>query len=540
MNFIRFLPELVDYFPALISGALMTLAFPAAQWSWLAWGALVPLALSLRNVVPSKAFKMGLAMGLVHFSSLIYWIVPTLCTYGNLSILLALPVFFLLVSYLALYPALFCLVIAGDFSHKKFLVSMPLKAAVVWVALEFIRAKLFTGFPWGLTGYSQYLYTNLIQIADITGVYGISFLIVVVNFVLAMGWHQLENRTVSSENKKSEAAFVIVWAIVLMLVIKGILLYGHERLTTVERRMANAPHRVVSVIQGNIPQAEKWDDAYKEKTVSTYCQLSRKAPLGQRRDLIIWPETALPFYYTWDEGISEQVNHCIRKINTWFLIGSPAFSLLGKNTFKFFNRAYMVTPQGTVTGTYDKIHLVPFGEYVPFGKYLTFLDKLTSQAGDFSPGTADAKPLAFRENHAGVLICFEIIFPKLVSNVVKNGADLLVTMTNDAWFGRSSAPLQHFSMAVFRAVENRRSVARAANTGISGFIDPMGRITGRTALFQKAALTQSVSCLNVMSFYTKYGDLFAWLCLLATAIFAMPWKHFSRWHGLLKPWNRSS
>ena len=512
----------------------MTLAFPATQWSWLAWGALVPLVLSIRGKTPAKAFHMGLTMGMVHFFSLIYWILPTLRTYGNLPILLALPVLILMVFYLALYPALFCLILSRNFSHESFSASLPLKASLVWVALEFIRANVFTGFPWGLTGYSQYLNINLIQIADITGVYGISFLIVMVNTILAMAWNHLISNKLPSKIRKKETTALAVWSVLLIFTITGVMIYGHERLITMETTMATAQKRVVSVIQGNVPQSEKWDETYKAQTVSTYCELSLAAPPGQTRDLIIWPETALPFYYTWDEEMSHRVNHCIQESNAWFIIGSPAFSFLGENDFQFFNRAYMLTPRAIVSEFYDKSHLVPFGEYVPFGDYLTFLDKLTSQAGDFSPGTPDAKPLTFKKNHAGILLCFEIIFPELASTVVRNGADLLVTMTNDAWFGRTSAPLQHFSMAVFRAVENRRSVARAANTGISGFIDPRGKITGTTALFEKATLTQAVSCVNLMSFYTKHGDLFAWLCLLATAVFAWPWKHFPGWNYRLK------
>ena len=538
MNFLRSFPEqLVRYFPALLSGSLMTLAFPDTQWAWLAWGALIPLVVSIRGASPGQAFRMGLAMGMMHFLSLIYWILPTLRIYGNLPILLALPVLLLMVLYLALYPGLFCLIISRDYSHKNIPVSLPLKASLAWVALEFIRAKLFTGFPWGLSGYSQYLNINLIQIADITGVYGISFIIVMVNTTLAMAWHLLKTKKHPSETKKFQATALGVWGGVLILGIMGLMIYGHGRLATMETIMAHAPKAIISVVQGNIPQVEKWDDAYKTETVSTYCQLSQTSVPGQARDLIIWPETALPFYYTCDKEISDRVDACVRQSNAWFIIGSPAFSLLGEDDFQFFNRAYMLTPRATVSQFYDKSHLVPFGEYVPFGKYLTFLDKLTSQAGDFSPGPKDAKPLAFKKNRAGILICFEIIFPELASTVVKNGADLLVTMTNDAWFGHTSAPLQHFSMAVFRAVENRRSVARAANTGISGFIDPGGKITATTALFEKTTLTQALPCVNSMSFYTKYGDLFAMICLLATIVFAGNWKRFSGWK-LLNAWGK--
>jgi apolipoprotein N-acyltransferase len=180
-----------------------------------------------------------------------------------------------------------------------------------------------------------------------------------------------------------------------------------------------------------------------------------------------------------------------------------------------------------ITGTYDKNHLVPFGEYVPFGDYLAFLGKITAQAGNFSAGDQAFLPLEFNNNNLrvtrkiGVLICFEILFPSISSKFVKNGADILTTITNDAWFGHSSAAMQHFSIAVFRAVENRRILARAANTGISGFIDPKGKIIEMTSLFTDATVTRQVPVLNSLSFYTKHGDVFAIGSILVTlAIFA--------------------
>ncbi len=522
MSPLKSIPGPTHFFPALTSGFLLSLSFPSAQCSWLAWTALVPLLVSIKDARPHNAFKAGLTMGMAHFFSLIYWILPTLRTYGNLPVLLAFPVLFLLVFYLALYPAMFCLILSWKSRKKKFAPFMPVGAAFLWVGLEFIRARLFTGFPWGLTGYSQYMHTTLIQMADVTGVYGLSFVIVLVNATLAMTWHQIRTKNHSPENKGLQKALVITWPILVILILGGMIAYGNARISSIKKSMALAPQRTISVIQGNISQADKWDEAYKKETIHMYCRLSLMAAETHTPDLIIWPETALPFYYTWEKDMSDGVDACVRKTKAWCIIGSPAFSLHGEDDFQFFNRAYMLTPQAEISSVYDKIHLVPFGEYVPLGKYLTFLDKLTSQAGDFSPGTANAPPLAFKGNQAGILICFEIIFPELASAVVKNGADLLVTMTNDAWFGHTSAPLQHFSMAVFRAVENRRSVARAANTGISGFIDPGGHIAGATSLFETTTLTRQVACLTSISFYTRHGDVFAGLCLLAGFLLFLP------------------
>jgi len=261
------------------------------------------------------------------------------------------------------------------------------------------------------------------------------------------------------------------------------------------------------VVQGNIKQDLKWDAAFKARTIKKYVHLSNAA-LKTNPELVIWPETALPFYYGFDRALSNRVDQCVRSLKTNFLVGSPAFKS-EKNQIRFYNRAYMLNRFSIVTGTYDKHHLVPFGEYVPLGDYLKFLGKITAQAGDFSTGDTTFTPLKFNDHKTGVMICFEILFPSIASQFVKNGADILTTITNDAWFGDTSAARQHFSIAVFRAVENRRTVARAANTGISGFIDPKGKILETTVLFTEKTVTRQVPALNRISFYTKYGDIFA-------------------------------
>ncbi len=298
-----------------------------------------------------------------------------------------------------------------------------------------------------------------------------------------------------------------------------VLSYGYARFNTIAGMDKKADKVKVSVIQGNINQFVKWDPKFKIFSAEKYCRLSELAS-DSNPDLIVWPETALPFYYPIDLEASAIVNMCIRKSHACFLIGSPAFKQ-DKHEFKFFNRAYMVNENAVITGKYDKVHLVPFGEYVPFGKYLGFLGKLTAQAGDFSPGIGKFKPLKFKNKKAGVLICFEIIFPDLARKFVNNGADILVTITNDAWFGRTSAPFQHFSMCVFRAVENRRPLARAANTGISGFIFPTGKIIMMSHLYKDEFLTAKLPCLKIKTIYNRFGDWFALICLIAIPVIFM-------------------
>lgn len=510
----------IGYFPAVLTGFLLAMSFPGTKCSPLAWVAIVPLMVSVKSMGRKQAFYAGLTAGMAFFISLIYWIVPTLNTYGGLPFFLAVPVFVLLAFYLGLYTGIFALVFN---LLKTDSMLMPLNAAAVWVGLEYLRSFLFTGFPWGTLGYSQYMNIHLIQIADITGVYGISFLIVMASAVFSMVWISIAKSGQYTERPGMKTN--ISCCIYLVIISISVSLYGMARLDTIHRKEKKSDKTTVSVVQGNINQAVKWDRAFKESTMKRYCDLSEKAS-HNRPDLIVWPETALPFYYPLDRNASAMVNRCIRKAGTNFLVGSPAFQR-GKNRLKFFNRAYMINKSAAVTGAYDKVHLVPFGEYVPFGKYLSFLGKLTAQAGDFSAGGNNFMPLKFKNHRAGVLICFEIIFPSLARNFVNNGADLLVNITNDAWFGRTSAPLQHFSMTVFRAVENRRSLARAANTGISGFIAPTGRILMTSRLYQEMFLTEKLPCLKIKSFYTSFGDFFAFICLVAIPIIFMVNKKYN-------------
>lgn len=497
---------LIQYFPAMISGLMLTLSFPGPGLSFLVFFAQVPWLVSLQSMTAKESFYSGFIAGGVHFLSLLYWIVPTVNVYGGLHPLLAVSVLTLLSVYLAVYPAMFALLLKKADPAPW---GRPLFAAALWVGLEYIRTYAFTGFSWGLLGYSQYTHLWLIQVADVSGVYGVSFLIVVVNCVLAGLW---------GRGKKNSLKNHLVPVLYTLLLCAAVMGYGFQRIKTIDAQSISAQKTTLTVVQGNIEQDLKWSDAFKARTVEKYILLSSAAAENgaakKKPDLIIWPETALPFYYGFDPGLSNRVDACVRSLKTNFLIGTPAFTTSEKET-RYYNRAMMLNQFSLLTGRYDKHHLVPFGEYVPLGRYLTFLGKITAQAGNFSPGDQGFTPLGFYGHKTGVLICFEVLFPSIASGFVKNGADILTTITNDAWFGRTPAARQHFSIAVFRAVENRRTMARAANTGISGFIDPKGKIMAATALFTDTAVTREVPALTRMSFYTKHGDVFAMSALVA-------------------------
>jgi len=508
---------LLKYFPALTSGLLLTLAFPKTGLGFLAFFALVPWLVSIQSMTSKESFYSGFTAGLFYFFTLIYWIVPTIHVYGGLHLVLAISTLILLCIYLALYMAIFALALKKISSTSW---SAPLLAACLWTGLEYIRTYAFTGFSWGALGYSQYENLLLIQIADFSGVYGVSFLIILINYLLAVTWISLR------KNLKKKPFIPVVYTVIL---VAGAVFYSHQKIDSIDSQIKTAQKTTITIVQGNIKQDIKWSKTFKTRTIEKYIRLSQdetKRIDPKKADLVIWPETALPFYYGFDRLLSNQVDKHIRSSKTNFLIGSPAFKSSEKE-MKFYNRAYMLNRFSIVTGTYDKNHLVPFGEYVPLGNYLTFLGKITAQAGNFSIGDKTFKPLQFNihdqnvkrnlkvTHKTGVLICFEILFPSIASKFVKNGADILTTITNDAWFGHTSAALQHFSIAVFRAVENHRTVARAANTGISGFIDPKGKILETSSLFTDKTFTRQVPALNRISFYTKYGDIFAFSSIVA-------------------------
>jgi apolipoprotein N-acyltransferase len=490
------------------AGLLLTLSFPIYSLGPAAWGALVPIFVVVQSSQPTACFKLGWFTGLVHGSTLLYWIVFVVNHYGNLPFVASIAVCFLLVAYLALYPGLFC---AGLSWLRTRGLPWLLVAPFLWVALELGRGWLFGGFPWENLGYSQYRFLFLIQIADLTGVAGISFLLVVVNALVFQGFVNLTQR-----GKIPSAILPVTLAAAILLGQYG---YGRWRLSTLET--SSPPSITVSLIQGNIPQEMKWEPAFQQATLERYLQLTRRAVERDHPQLVIWPETATPFYFLGEGELSRVLILEVRSLQTPLLFGSPAVRRQG-DRLRFYNRAYLLDERGRVGGYYDKRHLVPFGEYVPLQGVLFFVHRLVEATGDFAAGD---RPVVMNlaAARSGILICYEAIFPELSRDLVRHGANLLVNITNDAWFGRTSAPYQHLSMAVLRTVELRVPMARAANTGISALIDPSGRILQETGLFEEARLTGSLTLGSGQTFYCRHGEWLALGCLLVSGIaFVIP------------------
>jgi len=505
-----------DYLLAAVSGALLALSFPKADLSPLAWVAFVPLFLACGNKSARKAGKLGLAAGLVGYCGILYWINIVVTTYGKLPIPVSICVYLILVVYLALYPAaVFYLMRRGEEKGIPAVVSFP----ILWVGLEFLRSFALTGFPWASLGYSQYRVLPLIQIADVSGVYGISFLIAMANVVVYLA--------IKGFVRKAEgAAYPVRSGAVFLLILLSVVGYGLFQL----RGNEGGEKLTVALVQGNIDQSIKWDPAFMDATITIYERLTLQAAAGGV-DLAVWPESAAPFFFQERGEPSVRITSLAGKIRSPILFGSPSYEDRGGSR-RYFNSAFLVSPSGETVGRSDKMHLVPFGEYVPLAKLLPFVHKLVVGVGDFSPGDAII-PLETGKGKVGVLVCFEGIFPELSRRYVREGARLLVNVTNDGWYGRSSAPYQHLSMAVFRAVENRVPLVRAANTGITAFIDSRGRIPQKTKLFEEAFLRGDVRMGTDRTIYSRIGDVFALICLfLSLVVTALGFRTApNRWLG---------
>ena len=502
-----------------LTGLLHPLCFPDFDLGWLAWGFLVPLHWALTDLTTGKAFRYGWLAGTIAFAGTIPWVITAMNQFGQIPLAISALLMLLLATYLGLFVGGYA------WGYARLLQGYPswlwLGAPSLWVSLEYLRTYAFSGFPWTLLGYSQYQWLSVIQVSDIAGVYGVSFLIVMSNVIVTSIvlwmwkiWRQ----------KESRAAF-FPWqpTLTFLVILSTTLAYGHWQIKQQALLDKSDKSLALGLVQPNISQDKKWDAAYIDETLRRYTTLSQQT--GQDLDLLIWPEAATPFFFEKEPAYQKIILSILRDSQSPLLFGSPTLRFKPDGKPYLLNSAYILSPDTLLTGRYDKRHLVPFGEYVPLKSLLFFLEKLVVGIGDFKPGQGSMTLRLPDSSEAvqpsfGVPICYEIIFPDLVRRMAKEGANFLVTLTNDAWFGDSSAPYQHFSMTVFRAVENHLAVARAANTGISGLIAPDGRILTETRIFTKQAVTGSIPLrTSSPTFYTLYGDVFSWGCVILTGLF---------------------
>ena len=410
---------------------------------------------------------------------------------------MATPVAVLVVLLMAAYLAIFWGAVAWALAWlgRRFGPRTLWLAPALWVAAELLRTYLLSGFPWGLLGYIPSRRLLLIQIAAWTGVYGVSALLALVNTTLA--WAAVERR--------GRAA--VLAAALAIGAVGGAALVGRARLGAA----GDGPTLPVAVVQGNIPQAVKWDAAFRAETFGIYGRLTQAAAPGSR--LIVWPEAAVPAYLRFEPGALRWVTDLAGVVRVPLLVGAPDAEPDGRRT-RYLNSAFLVDAGG-VRGRYDKMHLVPFGEYVPLKRLLFFVEAIAAEIGDFTPGR-EATVFRLEGTPVGTVICYEVIFPDLFRRFVAGGATFMTNITNDAWFGDSGGPLQHLQMVPLRAVENGVAVVRAANTGVSAFVLPTGAIQSTLPLGERGILRGEVPLRRDTTFYTRFGDVFAYACLAIT------------------------
>ena len=470
--------------------------------------------MALTGTTLRRAFTLGLITGAVYFTGTLYWISGVMALYGDMALWVAVLINAGLVAYQAVYTAIFALIV-----RRIVLAHGPpalMAAPVVWVATELGRTHILTGFPWVLLGYSQATDLPIAQLASLFGVYGVSMLVASVSAALAV-WAVSNARPRAVPPLRSWRVGTDRYTplVMVLAVVTGVAVWGSHRAAVGEWTHAGEPIRV-GLIQGNIDQNEKIEAGRAGAIFQEYMRMTRQA-IREGAEFVLWPESSTPFRFEDDLPAAAQIRVLAQQARVTLLFGSDQFvrGAPGAET-RFYNAAFLVRPDGTTGGVYRKMHLVPFGEYVPVKKLLFFAAPLVQAVSDFSAGD-EAALLPVGNHLVSTAICYEVVYPDLVRRFVAGGSEMLTTITNDAWFGPTSAPYQHFEQASMRAIEEGRYLVRSANTGISGIVDPYGRVLARSAIFEPAVVVGEARFLRTSTFYARHGDVLPYASVLATA-----------------------
>lgn len=483
---------------------LLWLGLPGGGGFWpLLPVACVPFLVAISRANRRQVFLFAFYFGTVHFLIQLYWIVFVIGHYGGLPLYLSLPALILLCVYLSIYIVFFSQLVRCFLAHFSPFVCLWL-IPCAWVAMDYLRSFVFSGFPWMDLGYGMVDMPFLLQVADVFGHYGLTFILVLLNSFFAFCIYY------RNELRQMKQMVLTVFLVLLCCVS-----YSVWRLQQVDRQLAKAPVLTVGVVQGNIDQGQKWNPKRQGTTVKTYLDQSVLLMRGSVvPDLLLWPETALPFFPP-GHPLTRVIGSVLRDEKVMLLTGSPWFERENAKAenLKVLNSSLLFNTNGKIVSMTAKSHLVPFGEYVPLKRFLPFIAPLVEGVGDFIPGKIENPP-ACKNGRIGVLICFESIFPDISRKWVDAGANIMVNITNDAWYGRSSAPHQTLAMTRMRAVETRRSVVRSANTGFSAFVDPLGRLAETSPLFVPWQSTGRASLMEGHTFFVRGGFAFAPGCLI--------------------------
>ena len=505
-------------FPHPVLGTVVDLGWIAA------WLSPLFLILALRGLPPRRALGVGLLAGLLAHSAVLHWIYVVTVTYGRAPPLVGVIAPVLLAGYIAGFTALFGVAVAWLQQRR---LASPFAMAAVWTAVDHLRSFALSGFPWATLGYAQHQSPALMPLVAWTGVYGLSFLSVLGAAAISrlLELHGLASGSSAPPvtRRSRWQAWAALCVVLLAHALGGVLGASSGSL--------GWPTVRIAVLQGNIDQAVKWSPEWAERTLVIYEELTRGA-VAKGAEIVVWPETAVPGSLDFDPALRGRVADLARNSRAFLVVGGVGIDGLDPETgelprngeLEYFDSAFFFDPGGRSLGRYDKTHLVPFGEYLPFRPLLgRFIRAIAtgSASGDVTAGESPrSQALAgFEEREravtVGVPICYELLFPDLVRRFVGAGADVLLAITNDAWYGRTGAPYQFLAMTAMRSAEGRVWTARAANTGVSALIDERGRVREQTRIFERDFLVGEVPIRpsgTGDSFYVRRGDLFAWAC----------------------------
>jgi apolipoprotein N-acyltransferase len=505
---------------AVLSGVLQVLVFPLPGQYWLCWVALAPLIVAilgarrrevelldasgadLRPLRLRSGFVIGYVSGIIWYGGTCHWVYHSMHVYGRLSAPLSAGILVLFCLYLGLYHGLFgfCLALAAR-RRAAGIGRALLLVPFLWVAIELARARI-TGFPWDLLGTAQVNNIPLSRLATFTGVYGLSFEIALINTAFA-------------------AAFLVPRSKRITLFLAALITSGVVQAGVFVNPRPAASDHIAVLVQENIPilDPEQWTPEYFASTIADLSKLSVSGALDAERTqgvpgLVVWPESPAPFFAT-DPTFRRDVSEVAALSKSYIMAGSLGMKYVAnpQRPPELYNSAALIGPNGDWVSRYDKVHLVPFGEYVPFKSLFVFAEKLTREVGDFTPG-AERKVLDLGSFKIGAFICYESIFPDEIREFAQRGAQVFVNISNDGWFGASGAPGQHLNMARMRAIENQRWLLRATNTGITASIDPYGRVVARAPANERVEVQAPYALVSSTTFYTRHGDWFAWLCVI--------------------------
>jgi apolipoprotein N-acyltransferase len=478
---------------AVVSAVLQVLVFPSFSYAALAWICLAPLmyALCLRELSVRAAFWVGYLCGILWYGGTCFWLYHTMHLYGGLSKAMSVGVAVLAGLYLGLYHGLFAALLARIAERGATKIAL-VAAPFLWVAVELARYHV-TGVPWDLLGTAAVDNLGIAPLARWTGVYGLSFVIALVNAAFAWAWYR---RT-------------------LLNLVAALLLAGLLQTGTLYRLPASPTTHAATLVQQNVPinPPGTWTADYFDRMIADLANMSHTPKDGTEPKLIIWPESPSPFYVS-DVKFRSWMSTLATNEKSYVIAGSLGE---GKSEREVYNSAVFVDPRGEFVGRYDKNRLVPFGEYVPYKDLLFFAQKLTREVSEFSRGN-QRNVLDIGAGKVGVFICYESIFPDEVRQFARNGATVFVNISNDGWYGPYGAPGQHLNQARMRAIENDRWVLRATNTGITASIDPYGRVVARAERDIRTTLDAPYANVQRLTFYTRFGDWFAYLCAIISVV----------------------